>query len=187
MEGAPGLDHGLPERIKNVATTQREERALLGEAGFSLVAPTHHPAIATLPPDELRALAARLRAEHARARDLIREGKRARRGKGEARSASSAEAGLATRRKQVYASALKRVNSRFEALTRDRLREEHRAALKAALARRQALRATHPAAGFGAGEGMRPKANPKGARGVNPGRIGSTSQANKRAQARRDG
>jgi hypothetical protein len=34
---------------------------------------------------------------------------------------------------------------------------------------------------------MRPKANPKGARGVNPGRIGSTSQANKRAQAQRDG
>jgi hypothetical protein len=169
-----------------MATTQREERALLGEAAFGLVAPTHHPAIATLPVDELRRLATRLRAEHARARDLIREGKRARRGKGDARSASSAEAEKATRRKQVYASALKRVNSRFEALTRESLRAEHRAALKAALARRQAMRATHPSAGLGAGAGMRSKANAKGARGVNPGRIGSVSQANRRAQAQRD-
>jgi hypothetical protein len=99
-----------------MATTQREERALLGEAGFALVVPTHYPALAALPADELRALAGRLRAEHARARDLLREGRRARRGKGDARAASSAEAGKLTRRKQVYAAALKRVNSRFAAL-----------------------------------------------------------------------
>ena len=136
-----------------MAISQREERDLLGHDAFSLIVPTHQPAIAALPPEELRAIATRLRAEHAKLRDLIREGKRAKRGKGDARAAAHAEAGKATRRKQVYASALKRVNSRFDELTQERRRAEHRAALKAALARRQALRAQHPSAGFGASAG----------------------------------
>ncbi|MGG5817336.1 hypothetical protein [Falsiroseomonas sp. HW251] len=168
-------------------TTQREERTLLGHDGFALVAPSHHPAIASLPAEELRALATRLRTEHAKLRDLIREGKRARRGKGEARAAAGAEAGKATRRKQVYAAALKRVNKRFEELTHERRRAEHRAALKAALARRQAQRAQHPSSGFGARDGMRSKASGKGARGVHGARIGSVSAQNRRAQAARDG
>jgi hypothetical protein len=169
-----------------MATTQREERTLLGHDAFQLVAPSHLPALATLPPEELRALAAKLRAEHAKFRDLIREGKRAKRGKGDARAAATAEAGKATRRKQVYAAALKRVNKRFEELTHERRREEHRAALKAALARRQTQRAQHPSAGFGSSDGMRSKASAKGARGVHGARIGSVSAQNKRAQAGRD-
>ena len=48
-----------------MAISQREERDLLGHDAFSLIAPTHQPAIATLPPEELRAIATRLRAEHA--------------------------------------------------------------------------------------------------------------------------
>jgi hypothetical protein len=169
-----------------MATSQRAERELLGHDAFSLIAPTHQPAIAALPPDELRAIATRLRAEHARLRDLIREGKRAKRGKGDARAAAHIEAGKASRRKQVYAAALKRVNSRFEELTHERRRAEHRAALKAALARRRAQRAEHPAAGFGNGGGMRSKSNAKTRKHVQGGRIGSVSAQNKRAQARRD-
>lgn len=170
-----------------MAISQREERELLGHEAFSLIVPTHQPTIAALPPEELRAIATRLRAEHAKLRDLIREGKRAKRGKGDARAAAHAEAGKATRRKQVYASALKRVNSRFDELTQERRRAEHRAALKAALARRQALRAQHPSAGFGASAGMQNKANAKGRNHVHGARVGSVSAQNKRAQARRDG
>ena len=170
-----------------MAISQREERDLLGHDAFSLIVPTHQPAIAALPPEELRAIATRLRAEHAKLRDLIREGKRAKRGKGDARAAAHAEAGKATRRKQVYASALKRVNSRFDELTQERRRAEHRAALKAALARRQALRAQRPSAGFGASAGMQNKANAKGRNHVHGARVGSVSAQNKRAQARRDG
>jgi hypothetical protein len=170
-----------------MAISQREERDLLGHDAFSLIVPTHQPAIAALPPEELRAIATRLRAEHAKLRDLIREGKRAKRGKGDARAAAHAEAGKATRRKQVYASALKRVNSRFDELTQERRRAEHRAALKAALARRQALRAQHPSAGFGASAGMQNKGNAKGRNRVHGARVGSVSAQNKRAQARRDG
>jgi hypothetical protein len=170
-----------------MATSQREERELLGHDAFALIAPTHQPAIATLPPEELRALATRLRAEHAKLRDLIREGHRAKRGKGDARAAANAEAGKATRRKQVYAAALKRVNNRFDELTHESRRAEHRAALKEALARRQAQRAQHPTAGFGSSNGMQSKANAKGAKKVHGARIGSISAQNKRAQARRDG
>jgi hypothetical protein len=170
-----------------MAISQREERDLLGHDAFSLIAPTHQPAIAALPPEELRAIATRLRAEHAKLRDLIREGHRAKRGKGDARAAVNAEAGKASRRKQVYASALKRVNSRFDELTQERRRAEHRAALKAALARRQALRAQHPGTGFGASAGMQSKANEKSKNHIHGARIGSISAQNKRAQARRDG
>lgn len=170
-----------------MATTQREERELLGHDAFALIAPSHQPAIAMLPPEELRTLATRLRAEHAKLRDLIREGRRAKRGKGDARAAANAEFGKATRRKQVYAAALKRVNKRFDELTQESRRAEHRAALKAALARRQAQRAQHPTAGLGANDGMRSKAKMKGAKHVHGARIGSVSAQNKRAQARRDG
>jgi len=168
-------------------SSQREERALLGHDAFGLVAQTHYPTLATLPAEELRAIAARLREQHSRARDLLREGRRARSGKGPARAAATAEEGRLAERKQVYAAALRRVNARFEALTHERRRAEHRAALKAALARRQAMRAQHPGAGFGASDGMRAKGSGKGARAVNPGRIGSVSAQNKAAQARRDG
>jgi hypothetical protein len=78
-----------------MATSQREERELLGHDAFAMIAPTHQPVIATLPPEELRAIATRLRAEHAKLRDLIREGRRAKRGKGDARAAATAEAGKA--------------------------------------------------------------------------------------------
>ena len=170
-----------------MAISQREERELLGHDAFALIAPTHQPAIAALPAEELRAIATRLRAEHAKLRDLIREGHRAKRGKGDARAAANAEAGKATRRKQVYAAALKRVNSRFDELTQERRREEHRAALKEALARRQAQRAQHPSAGFGSSAGMQSKANAKGRNHVHGARVGSVSAQGKRAQARRDG
>jgi hypothetical protein len=170
-----------------MATTQREERTLLGHDAYGLIAPSHYPALGTLSGDELRTLAARLREQHAKARDLIREGRRARRGKGDARAAANAESGKATRRKQVYAAALKRVNARFDEIDQERRRTAHRAAMKAALARKQATRAAHPQGGFTAGRGMHATPNGKGRGGVNPGRVGSVSQQNKAAQARRDG
>jgi hypothetical protein len=170
-----------------MAATQREERSLLGHEGFALVAPSHYPTISTLPPEELKALATRLREAHGKARDLIREGRRARSGKGTARAAAGQEAGKATLRKQVYAAALKRVNSRFEALTHDRRKEANRAALREALARRQAMRPHHPTGGDTAGGGMRSKPSGKRRSGVLPAKVGRVSQQNKAAQARRDG
>lgn len=170
-----------------MALTLREERALLGHEGFALVAPSHYPAIESLPPEALRALALRLRAAHARARDLIREGRRARRGKGEARAAAGQEAEKATRRKQAFAAALKRVNARFEALARERRRAARQTALREALARRQAMRPHHPAAGDSAHGGMRNLPDGRRRSRVNPGVIGSVGRQTRNAQARRDG
>ena len=75
------------------------------------------------------------------------------------------------------------MNSRFEQLTAVRRREEHRAAL----ARKQGQRASHPHAGQTAGQGMSKTGGGKAGWRMDPRRIGSISQANKAAQARRDG
>ena len=85
-----------------MATTQREERELLGHDAFALIAPSHQPAIAALPPEELRSLAIRLRAEHGKLRDLIREGRRAKRGKADPPAAARAEEGRAGRRTSLH-------------------------------------------------------------------------------------
>ena len=58
-----------------MATTQREERTLLGHDSYKLIEPSHYPALGALSGEELRTLAARLREQHDRARDLIREGR----------------------------------------------------------------------------------------------------------------
>lgn len=169
-----------------MASTRREERSLLTHDELALVAPTHHPDITTQDAEALRSMATRLRAEHGKLRDLIRSGRRARAGKGEPRGATNALHARMAEKKQVFAAALKRVNSRFAELTEDRRREEHRAALRAALARKKAMRAQHPQPGHTARKGMRLKGgNARGPK-VNPGQIGSVSQQNKAAQARRD-
>lgn len=169
-----------------MAITRREERGLLSSAEFELIGPSHHPQVAALDGEALRALATRLREGHGQARDLLRAGRRARSGKGEARAASSVSHEKLSRKKQVFAAALKRVNARFEELAGERQRREHRAALRAALERRRATRPSHPASGWTAGSGMRAKGSARRDRTINSGRIGSVSQANKAAQARRD-
>jgi hypothetical protein len=170
-----------------MAMTIGEERRILAHDEFLLVEPSHYPALAELSPEDLRSLVARLRDQHNRARDLMRNGRRARRGKGEPRAATGALGERLGEKKQVFVAALKRVNNRFEQLTAKRRREEHRAALRAALARRQAQRASHPGAGETAGQGMRRKGGGPAGWRMDPRRIGSISQANKAAQARRDG
>jgi hypothetical protein len=170
-----------------MATTRRDEKRLLPHEEYAFLETTHYPALQSVAAEELRALAARLREQHARARDVLRAGRRARSGKGSAGAASNAEAGRLTERKQLYAAALKRVNARFAAVSDERLRAERTAKLREALERRRATPLTRPAAGVTAGEGMRAKGSSRGHRGVNPGRIGSVSAQGKAAQARRDG
>lgn len=170
-----------------MAATRRDEKRLLPHDEAVFLEATHYPALERLPAEELRAIATRLREQHARARDVMRAGRRARSGKGSAGAASNAEAGRLGERKQLYAAALKRVNARFATVSAERLSAERSARLREALERRRAAPLTRPASGATAGEGMRAKASGRGHRGVNPGRIGSVSQQGKAAQARRDG
>ena len=88
-----------------MATTQREERTLLSHGEFTLVQPSHYPAIEALVAEDLRALAARLRDHHNQARDVMRSGRRARRGKAEPRAATAALGEKLGQKKQVFAAA----------------------------------------------------------------------------------
>ncbi|MBU8546341.1 MULTISPECIES: hypothetical protein [Roseomonadaceae] len=175
-----------------MAITRKEEQRLLSHEESQLVAPSHHPALAELSPDDLRALAQRLRTEHGRARDLVREASRARRGKGDARGAASAAEKL-LQKKQAFAAALRRVNAQFA--RKSEVRQERRAtrqaerntaALRQALARRQAQKPHHPQPGRTAGKGMQDTSPMEVHPGPDPRAIGSISQATRNNQARRD-
>jgi hypothetical protein len=83
------------------------ERKLLTEGEYDPVARSHHPAVQGLARDELIELARWLRSRRARARDIVRERRRVRRGKAEPRGAAAeppSERGLSAK-KQIFARA----------------------------------------------------------------------------------
>ena len=165
------------------------ERKLLSEDELGPVEASHYPALEGHDHAALVALARWLRDRHGRARDIIRSRHRARRGKAEPRGTateSASERGLAAK-KQIFARGLKRVNARLAQLADARRREEARAALDAALARRRAAPLHHPPGGMTAGAGMAPRASSRRRGIITGGRIGSVSQAGRVAQAARDG
>jgi hypothetical protein len=164
------------------------ERGLLAADEVEQIERSHYPLLEIVERDDLISLAKWLRARRDRARDLLQDRRRVRRGKGEVRvvaAETSGDRGLAAK-KQVYAGALKRVNSRLAALRAEAKREATLARMRDVLARKQSAAARHPGGGATAGGGMRAAANRKPRKTINPGRIGSTSQAGRNAQARRD-
>jgi hypothetical protein len=88
------------------------ERRLLAEDELDEIRRSHYPELAEWTHPELVELARFLRARRDIARNLIRDLRRARRGKGGVGDGLSSERGLAAK-KQVYARALKRVNARI--------------------------------------------------------------------------
>jgi hypothetical protein len=127
-----------------------------------------------------------LRARRDRARDLMRDHRRSKRGKGTGAAAPvDADRGLAAK-KQVFAGALKRTNARLDALLADERRATNLARLRQALGRRQAAVPHHPAAGATPQSGPRARPNRKPRPTIHGARIGSVSQAGRRAQAGRD-
>lgn len=164
------------------------ERKLLTEDEYDPVARSHHPAVQGLARDELVELARWLRSRRARARDIVRERRRVRRGKAEPRGAAAeppSERGLSAK-KQVFARALRRVNGRIERLRAEEKRERAVANLREALERKRAAPVHHPSPGRTADEGMRPKDNQEPTVQADPREIGRVSQFVRDAQARRD-
>jgi hypothetical protein len=171
-----------------VGVEYKAERGLLSEQEMGPVEQSHFPLLETLPRAEVQELARWLRSQRARARDIISTRRRVRRGKAEARGVgdgAASERGLSAK-KQIFARALRRVNGRLEALLAEEKREQNLARLRDALARKQAAAPHHPAPGATARGGMRPKAGGSRPGIIQGGRIGSTSQAGRNAQARRD-
>lgn len=167
-----------------MATSIATERRLLGD-DFAAVAPSHYPALADLPAEEALALARMLREQRNRLRGMVHANRRASRGKGEARATAGNDAAL-TRRKQVYAAALKRVNHRLDVLHGQARRAWHAAALHEVLARKRATAAQHPGAGDSPGMGMHAKPSRKRSMRTDPREIGRVSQFVRNAQAKRD-
>lgn len=174
-----------------MAIAHAAERRLISEDEREPVLRSHFPVLETLDRDGLQDLARWLRDRRDRSRDLVRGARRAGRGKAEPRGGTPgpgphAERGQ-TAKKQVFANALKRVNARLDAVLAEEKRARNSARLRAALAAKQAATPHHPGAGATAGHGLRAKPSRMPRPTIHGARIGSTSQAGRVAQARRDG
>jgi hypothetical protein len=171
-----------------MSITNKRELSLLKHDEAEVVRASHYPALHDLDRKALDEARGRLRSLRDTERTLARQKVREVRGKAEARGGSfpgTAERPL--QRKQVFASALKRVNKQAARLDAADARAAHTGSARRALAmRRAAPPPHHPDAGQTAGGGMKASANKKGATSVQPAKVGSVSQANKNAQAKRD-
>jgi hypothetical protein len=162
------------------------ERSLLSHEEHETVRVTHHPAIYEQGAEGLQALRVRLRGLRDKERTLTRRKQRDVRGKAEPRgSPGTVERPL--HRKQIFAAALKRVNKELGRVHALAARTAHvEAAWRALALRRAAKFEPHPPAGATAQEGMRALPSRRRRTTVSPRKIGTTSQATKRAQAARD-
>lgn len=164
------------------------ERSLLSHEEYETIHVTHHPAIHGIDRDGLHQVRVRLREMRDRERTLARQKRREARGKADPRGGSfpgTTERPL--QRKQVFAGALKRVNKEISRLNK----LEARAALTESARRALALRRAggerhHPPAGERARHGMHPMPSGRTDPKIQPGTVGSISQATKTAQAIRD-
>ncbi|WP_312161903.1 hypothetical protein [Phenylobacterium sp.] len=168
-----------------MSINNRRELSLLNHEEGELIRASHHPAIAQLDSKGLADTRKRLRDLRDKERTLARQKVREVRGKGEPRGGGTAD--HLQERKQVFASALRRVNKQAHRMQVEAARAAHIEASKTALAMRRAAGASaRPAPGKTAGEGMNPVESTKTASKVAPAKVGSVSQATKNAQAKRD-
>ena len=164
------------------------ERSLLSHDEYETLRLTHHPAIYDVEVTELEAMRPRLRKMRDKERTLGRHKRREERGKAEPRGASFPGTNAhASERKQVFAAALKRVNTELSRLHNLAARTANIDAARKALALHRAANfTTYPPAGATADQGMVPKASNRRKKIVAGARIGRVSQATKVAQAVRD-
>lgn len=171
-----------------MSISSRSEQALLSHDEHEAVKTTHHPAILSMSADDLRAQRPRLRQLYEKERTLAWQKRREVRGKAEPRGGSfpgTAERSL--NRKQVFAGAMQRLNKEISRIDRLAARAATAAGAHRALALRKAGESIHhPATGKSAGSGMKANASARSRTKVNPAKVGSVSQATKKAQAARD-
>ena len=164
------------------------ERSLLSHEEHETIRLTHHPTIYEVEVAELEAMRPRLRKMRDKERTLGRQKRREGRGKAAARGSSfSGTVEHASERKQIFAAALKRVNTELRRLHYLAARTAHVEAARKALALHRAANfMPYPPAGAAANEGMVPKASQRRRRIIAGAKIGRVSQATKVAQAVRD-
>jgi hypothetical protein len=171
-----------------MALSFKAEAALLRQDELELVRTSHHPFVHELDLTQLQDARSRLRDWRDKERTLAHHKRREARGKGDARGGSfPGTAEYPKRRKQVFASALKRVNKELERLSVAEARAAHTSAAHRALALRQAAGVTHRVEqNRTSNEGVASLPSRKNRTVVPPAKIGSVSQQGKNAQAKRD-
>jgi hypothetical protein len=164
------------------------ERSLLSHDEYETIRLTHHPAIYDVELAELEAMRPRLRKLHDKERTFERQRRREGRGKAETRGANfPGTAEHASKRKQVFAAALKRLNKELGRVHNLAARTAHIEAARKALALHRAANfRTYPPAGATANDGMVPKPSTRRRKIIAGAKIGRVSQATKVAQALRD-
>jgi hypothetical protein len=164
------------------------ERSLLSHEEYETIHVTHHPAIHKIDRNGLHQVRDRLREMRDREGTLARQKRREVRGKADTRGGSfpgTAERPL--QRKQVFSGALKRVNKEIGRIHKLEARAALTESARNALAlRRAGEERHHPLAGETARQGMHPTPNERADTRIQPGTVGSISQATKTAQAIRD-
>ncbi len=170
-----------------MSINRKQERAALTFEEWSFIATTHHPELGTLSDQELSAARTRLRAMHAKEQDFTAHKGRVARGTAEPRGASFPGTLERPRfRKQIFAQALRRVNSEVERRAADAAWQAALEAQKAVLAGRRAAAPGRPANSPTARIGPPARAGAPRRGHISGSRVGSTSQQGKRAQAKRD-
>lgn len=171
-----------------MSISSRSEARLLSHEDQELVRKTHHPAITEHSREELQDLRQRLRTLRDRERTLHHQKVRETRGKADARGGSfPGVAEHPARRKQLFAQALKRVNSEVTRLRRMEARAAHTGAAQRALALRNAgPRTARPSNEPTANTGAPSTPSSRRKSHVPGSKVGSVSQANKRTQAAKD-
>jgi len=166
----------------------RSERSLINQEEYEVVRTTHHPAIYEVEREGLQSARKQLRALHDKERTFARQNRRTARGKAESRGGSfPGTTEGPTRRKQVFASAVKRISKELDRRKKIEARTSNVEAARKALAlRRSANFVVRPAAGDSANPGMQALVSAKRRKVVTGKRIGSVSQAVKASQARND-
>ncbi len=165
----------------------RFELSILKHDEQEIVRDTHHPAVGEMTRDRLESIRLRLRDLHDKERTLARHRQREAKGKVEPRGNSfSGTAQHAIQRKQVFVAAIKRVNKELKRLRKFEARKELGEAARRALALRRAQQFSRPQNDPNSHEGMRSIPSRRRNMKLSPSKIGRESQANKRAQARRD-
>jgi hypothetical protein len=167
---------------------RKQEQAALNHDDWTFVSTTHHPALGSLSDAELSAARTRLRAMHAKERDFTAHKGRVARGTAEPRGGSFPGTVERPRfRKQIFAQALRRVNSEAERRAAEVRWQAALAAQKEVLAGKRVATSRRPA-NLPTAHGGKPARAGAPSRGhVSGKRVGSTSAQGKRAQAKRDG
>lgn len=170
-----------------MSIAKKAEKALLDHDEWTLVETTHVPKLATLTPQDLAAARTRLRALGDKERSLAHQVRRASRGKAEQRGGSFPGTYQRPKeRKQVFAQAVRRLNSEAERRDAIASREAIVAQQSALLAARRARPSRRPANTPTASEGTSAITSSRSTARITGKRVGSVSQQNKRTQAKRD-